>query len=77
VRYEVWDGAYTWKRYSVPTDVRVVEATVDPDQKLLLDIDRANNSKRLKTAASWGARKWAARWLFWFQHLLEVFALPL
>jgi hypothetical protein len=77
VRYEVWDGAYTWKRYSIPTDARIVEAILDPDQKLLLDIDRTNNSKRLQAGDSWAARKWGIRWLFWFQHLLEVFALPL
>jgi hypothetical protein len=77
VRYEVWDGVTTWKRYSIPTEARIVEAILDPDQKLPLDIDRTNNSKRLKAGDSWAARKWGVRWLFWFQHLLEVFALPL
>jgi hypothetical protein len=46
---------------------------VDPDEKLVLDVNRTNNSW-LRTPDRRGAWKLVLRWLFWVQSVLEFFA---
>jgi hypothetical protein len=77
VKREAWDGQYTWKKFSYDSPAKIIEAVVDPEGKLPLDVNLSNNSRKAETETSWAARKWAARWLFWFQHFLEVSASPL
>ena len=73
-----WDGKDPWRRYQVEKGVRLTFAEVDPKGKILLDIDPTNNSRWVKhekdPGFSLAAKKWASRWLFWFQNLLESFA---
>ena len=46
---------------------------VDPDGKIALDVDRGNNAWIAETGfAERAATKWAARWMFWLQNLLEL-----
>ena len=73
---EDWDGQDRWHRYRLEKPVRLRYAVVDPERKLLLDIDPTNNSHYAKKeeAFSLATRKWAAKWLFWLQNLLEMFA---
>ena len=75
----LWDGQYRWVRYEFKRPSRLKSAVVDPDRKLLLDIDPTNNSRLVKPAAGGGpslaTRKWTAKWLFWLQNLMEIFAL--
>ena len=47
---------------------------MDPDQVLLLDINRTNNSRTLAPQAPKAARQWAGRWLVWFQDLVMTYA---
>jgi hypothetical protein len=56
--------------------VRLKYAVVDPERRLLLDIDPTNNSRYAETdnGFSLATRKWASKWLFWLQNLLEMFA---
>lgn len=67
---ETWDGQELWKklRYTKPT--KLVSATVDPEQKILLDVNFTNNSKAVEPS-SLGLNKLSARWLFWMQFLLD------
>jgi hypothetical protein len=70
---ESWDGQYRWTRYRYPGPAKVVRAVVDPDHKLAIDIDPANNTwVDEKGQARRAAFKWSARFLFWLQHLLEL-----
>jgi len=71
-----WDGQDRWQRYQLEKPVRLKYAVVDPERKLLLDIDPTNNSRYAETEKgfSLATRKWAAKWLFWLQNLLETFA---
>jgi hypothetical protein len=69
---ELWDGRDRWARfrYSGP---RVTVAMVDPEGKIALDVDRANNEWMAdRGPARRAATKWAARWMFWLQNLLEL-----
>jgi hypothetical protein len=69
---ELWDGRDRWKRYEY-TGARVVRATVDPDGKIAIDVVPANNEWiEEKGPARRAATKWAARWMFWIQNLLEL-----
>ncbi len=68
-----WDGQYRWKKYTFRSSGHVTQAVVDPDFVYVSDINRTNNSRMLKPArlAPW---RWAAVWLHWLQHTLELFA---
>ena len=69
---ELWDGRERWKRFEY-TGARVVRATVDPDGKIAIDVVPANNEWiEEKGPARRAATKWAARWMFWIQNLLEL-----
>jgi aminopeptidase N len=72
---ETWDGQYRWKRFRYAGPAHVTAATVDPDGRIALDVNPANNGWVEETGhASRAASKWAMRWMFWFQHLLELHA---
>ena len=69
---ESWDGQYRWTRFHYPGR-KVVAAFVDPERKIALDVDPANNSwVEDKGEARRAASKWAARFLFWLQNLFEL-----
>ncbi|HKF42699.1 MAG TPA: M1 family metallopeptidase [Thermoanaerobaculia bacterium] len=64
-----WDGEARWTRFTV-TGPRLVEAVVDPDEKILLDTDRFNNGRRVEKDPRAAAR-WTSRSVFWVQNLLD------
>jgi hypothetical protein len=67
-----WDGQARWKRFRVENGPRLLEARVDPDEKLLLDADRTNNGRRTRSDAA-AANLWTARAFFWTENLLDLF----
>jgi hypothetical protein len=72
---ESWDGHYRWARFRYHGKARVIAATVDPENRIALDVNPANNGwVHEKGQAKRAAAKWATRWMFWFQHLLEMHA---
>ena len=72
---ESWDGQYRWARFRYHGKARVIAATVDPENRIALDVNPANNGwVDEKGQAKRAAAKWATRWMFWFQHLLEMHA---
>ena len=72
---ETWDGQYRWKRFRYHGPARVTAATVDPEGRIALDVNPANNGWVEEGGqAKRAAAKWATRWMFWFQHLLEIHA---
>ncbi len=55
---------------------KVVRAVVDPERKIAIDVNPANNSWWDEDGVSRRAgTKWAARFLLWLQNLLELQAL--
>ena len=65
-----WDGEARWTRFTVSRGPRLLEAIVDPDEKILLDADRFNNGLRVETDRRAAAR-WTSRTVFWIQNLLD------
>jgi len=71
---ENWDGKDRWKLYVYEKPSKLKYAVVDPDHKLLLDINYTNNSRLLESASAFPARKWASKWMIWLQDLMAAFA---
>ena len=70
---EGWDGQDRWQRFTYKDAAKVVRAVVDPGNKIALDVDRGNNVWIDDPGpAERAATKWAARWMFWLQNLLEL-----
>lgn len=68
---EKWDGKDLWKKFKYTRESKLVSATVDPQQKILLDMNFTNNSKTIASQDS-GLTKLTVRMLFWLQALLDM-----
>ena len=68
---KTWDGRYGWERLLFKGRSRIESAIVDPDFKLVLDVNRSNNSRTIKPN-KFGPLKWTSKWLFWLQHAFEL-----
>jgi hypothetical protein len=71
---EHWDGRDRWRAFRYDRAERAVSAEVDPDQVLLLDVDRTNNSRTLAPKGTEAATKWSLKWMVWLQDLLLTWA---
>ncbi len=69
---DVWDATNEWKSYQMVKPAKLRYAVVDPDRKILLDINYGNNSRLLKPGNKLPAMKWASRWMFWLQDYLQT-----
>lgn len=67
---EHWDGQEIWKKFSYTKSTRLVSATVDPDNKIPIDLNITNNSRTVEKQRL-GINKLSARWMFWMQFLLD------
>jgi hypothetical protein len=67
---EVWDGEELWKKYVYIKPVKLISASVDPERKILLDVNFTNNSRTVETQRL-GLLKLSARLLFGMQLLME------
>jgi len=67
---ETWDGHELWKKFRYIKPTKLVSATVDPENKIALDMNFTNNSKAVD-ASRLGVNKLSARLLFWMQFLLD------
>jgi len=59
--------------YVVERSSKLQYAAVDPERVLLLDSDPSNNSRMRKPQGKLPARKWASKWMIWFQDRLSAF----
>ncbi len=64
---DTWDGQYLWKLYQVEKPAKLVYAVVDPERKLLLDVNYTNNSRLLAPKPEFALSKWASKWMTWLQ----------
>jgi Peptidase family M1 domain len=71
---ENWDGKDRWKRFVYEGPVKVVSAEIDPDRKLLLDVNHLNNSRTTEPART-PVRKASLGLLRWLQGLLSLVSL--
>ncbi len=71
---EKWDGSERWVEYEFYKPSKLTCAVVDPDQKILIDSNFANNSKTLKENNKLGMGI-SAKLLWWFETILEFFTI--
>jgi hypothetical protein len=64
-----WAGRF--KRLELTSERRLVSASVDPEDRLKLDVNRLNNARRVEPDARASAR-WGSRYVFWLQQLLAL-----
>jgi aminopeptidase N len=67
---QVWDGNERWTRIEVETDSEIKAATIDPENKIALDINVNNNSLTAKANDS-VLMKISAQPLFWLEILVS------
>ncbi|HEY1251355.1 MAG TPA: M1 family metallopeptidase [Thermoanaerobaculia bacterium] len=65
-----WNGEARWTRFRVSGGPRLLEALVDPDEKIVLDVDRSNNGRRPESDPR-AATRWTARAVFWIQNMID------
>jgi hypothetical protein len=63
-----------WKRIELTGERRLVSATLDPEDRLVIDVNRLNNSRRVEPDGR-AAAHWGVRWVFWLQQLLATVGL--
>jgi Peptidase family M1 domain len=70
-RRELWDGRATHTEFSYRSRSPILLARVDPDTKILLDVNLTNNSRTVDppSAPVW---KYALKILFWFQNMISA-----
>jgi len=69
------NGRDRWYRFEYEGS-KPVRAVLDPEHKIAIDVDPANNAWISdERPARRAATKWAARYLFWLQNLLELHTL--
>ena len=68
-----WDGQYRWQRFRFVKGSRLASAEIDPEHKILLDVNWSNNSYVEKPQMT-TAVKWSSNLMFWVQHLLALLA---
>ncbi len=66
---EPWRGRF--KKIELSSAERLVSATVDPEDRLKIDVNRLNNSRRAKPEGRVASR-WGLRFVFWLQQLLAL-----
>jgi hypothetical protein len=71
---ETWDGRDRWKRFIYLKQTRVLSAVIDPDRKMLLDVNVTNNSLTLKPGKT-GILKAALGFMSWLQGVLTFAAI--
>lgn len=69
-----WDGRGRVRPYRFTRDARVIRATIDPDNRVPLDVDRLNNSVRVEENDI-VTNKYTFKGLFWMQSLLQFFSI--
>jgi len=72
---EHWNGRDRWKLYTYDRPHQAASAIVDPNEVLLLDVNRTNNSRTLAPRARPAATKWAMKWMVWLQDLLLTYGM--
>ena len=71
---EQWDGKERWIRFEYLKEAKVEKVEVDPEHKLILDFNYANNSWLKESQAGIASFKWATKWMIWMQNLMEFFS---
>ncbi len=74
IEHGTWDGHSPVKVYRFAHPAKVVRAVIDPDHRVLLDVDRLNNSLRIEEN-EFVTNKYTLKGFFWIQSLLQFFSI--
>ncbi len=66
----IWDGQARWHRLELQTESKIESATIDPENKIVLDIDVNNNSLTSKSQDSVIFRL-CSQYLFWMETFVQ------
>ncbi len=68
---ENWDGKEQWVKLRYTSKSPATLAQIDPDNKVVLDIDFSNNSRRVEPDYR-ATFRWASKFFLWMQHFLQI-----
>ena len=68
-----WDGRDRRKTFTYRSGVRAVAAAIDPDMRLLLDLNRTNNGIAVEPQTRTAATRWSVRWMLWLEQVLLTY----
>lgn len=71
---EIWDGRERWKRFVYVRPYRLKHAQLDPENKIVIDVNFKNNSM-LRQPNKVSPLKYALRWMVKFQSFLSFVSL--
>jgi aminopeptidase N len=71
---QTWDGRDRWRAFRFRRASPAASVEIDPDHVLTLDVNYTNNSWTSHPRTAEAARKWATRWLTWFENVLLTYA---
>jgi hypothetical protein len=74
VERQTWDGRDTTRTFRFERPEKLEWVDVDPDRRILLDVNWVNNGRRIEPDAR-PAAGWTARWLFLLQNLFATLGL--
>jgi hypothetical protein len=69
-----WDGADRWHTLAFRRGAHVTSVEVDPRRIVTLDRNYTNNTWARDPHGAEAGRRWAARWLTWFENVLLTYA---
>jgi hypothetical protein len=71
---ETWDGKSRTKEFSYEKPEKIIRAIIDPENKIMLDINLQNNSRAVKPQKT-VFKKYMIKFLFFMQNLFQNFAI--
>ena len=74
VERQTWDGRDTTRSFRFERPEKLEWVDVDPDRKILLDVNWLNNGRRIEPDLR-PAASWTARWLFMLQNVITTLGL--
>jgi aminopeptidase N len=67
---QTWDGKEKWNKLKIDTKAKIKSAIVDPDNKLVLDLNLNNNGLSTKPHR-WPVFKFFSDYLFWMESCIQ------
>jgi len=70
---DTWDGRDRRKTFTYRSSTRATASVIDPEMRLLLDLNRTNNSIAVEPQTATAAFRWSMRWMLWLQQVLLTY----
>jgi hypothetical protein len=71
VERRTWDGRDRWTKIRTTTADRLAWAEIDPERRILLDVDWLNNARRVEPDSR-ASTRWSSRIMFWIQNVVAM-----